>query len=135
MKTVLLAILFGLTFASSVRANSEQLIVEIKTTDSGTSYALDKTMFNLDGDPKTPDEIEGWLREAIKKIGDREAIWIHSDDRTSFKTVLEMLHRFKAAGVKRFVVVTGSGADSQSFLLGSCDEIRLLKTSPAPPRK
>ena len=130
MKTVLLATLFGLTFALSVRACSEQLIVEIRTTDSGISYALDKTMFNLDGNPKTPDEIEGWLREAITKIGDREAIWIHSDHRTSFKTVLEMLQRFKAAGVKRFVVLTGSGADSNIVLSGSCDEIRML-----PPRK
>jgi hypothetical protein len=135
MKTVFLAIVFGLTFASPVRASSEQLIVVIKTTDSGISYALDKTMFNLEGNPKTPDEIEGWLREAIKKIGDREAIWIHPDDRTSFKTVQEMLNRFKAAGVKRFVVMTSFGADSTSFLLGSCDEIRLLKTNPAPPRK
>jgi hypothetical protein len=90
-------------------------------------------MFNLDGNPKTPDEIEGWLREAITKIGDREAIWIRSDDRTSFKTVLEMLHRFKAAGVKRFVVLTNWGANAQSVLSGSCDEIRLLRTSPAPP--
>jgi hypothetical protein len=128
MKTVFLAIVFGLTFAGPVRASSEQLIVKIRTTDSGISYALDKTMINLAGDPKTPDEIEGWLRGAIKKIGDREAIWIHSDDRTSFKTVLEMLHRFKAAGVKRFVVVTDWGADSVSVLTGSCDEIRVLPT-------
>jgi biopolymer transport protein ExbD len=130
MKTVFLAIVLGLTFARPVRASSEQLIVKIRTTDSGISYALDKTMISLAGDPKTPDEIEGWLREAIKKIGDREAIWIHSDDRTSFKTVLEMLHRFKAAGVKRFVVVTDWGADSQPVLTGSCDEIRVV-----PPRK
>lgn len=130
MKTVFLAIVFGLTFARPVRSSGEQLIVKIRTTDSGITYALDKTMINLVGDPKTPDEIEGWLREAIKKIGDREAIWIQPDDRTSFKTVQEMLHRFKAAGVKRFVVMTDLGADSTAFLLGSCDEIRVL-----PPRK
>ncbi len=129
MKTILLVLLLALSFAREGCA-SGPLTVEIMTTDRGVSYTLEKYGLRLDGDPKTPDEIETWLRGAVKAMGDREVIFIHPDDHTSFKTVQEMLRRFKAAGVKRFVVWTGAPNGPNSTLSGSLDDLRLSRLPP-----
>lgn len=111
--------LFAFSLAASARANS-LIIIDITTTGAGTSY-------RLNNQPKSAPEIEGWLREAIGKNGNGDPVFIRPDDRTAFKTVLDMLQRFKAAGVKNFEVFfdakDGDGTRIHS-LVGTADNIR-----------
>jgi len=120
VKATLLILLGALCFAGCCRANSV-IVIEIATTDAGISYTMN-------AQPKTPAEIEGWLREAIRTFGDADPVLVCPDNRTSFKTVLEMLQRFKAAGVKHFevfaVAETDGGTRVRDSLSGTADNIR-----------
>ena len=133
MRTALIIALLALSLTSYAHG-SGAVTIEITTTENGTSYTLHKQGYYADMEAKTPAEIEAWLRGALKKIGEREPIFIYADDRTPFRAVMEMLGRFKAAGVKRFVVCTGTGADVKPALSASFDDIHLhgLDATPSP---
>ena len=131
MKLTILAVCFALALSSCSRANSV-VIIDITTTEAATTYALNNQR-------KTPDEIEAWLREAIKTFGDKDPVLIRPDKQTSFETVLDMIRRFKAAGVKHFQVFTVRVGDGdtriQDSISGITDSIQSDSfTLPSPPR-
>jgi biopolymer transport protein ExbD len=132
MRTTLSILLFALVFASCSRANS-LIVLEIRTTDAGISYTINNQQRN------TPAEVEAWLRLMVSEFGDADPVLIRPDERTSFKTVLDMLQRFKAAGVKRFEVFTDAevrnGARFQHSLSGALDSVRSERVEAAPPPK
>ncbi|HEY5894807.1 MAG TPA: biopolymer transporter ExbD [Chthoniobacterales bacterium] len=101
MRTTLLLWLLAIMLTICARARSP-LLVDITTTDSGSSITFNAV-------PKTPDELEMYLRETVNSWGDHETIIVRPDDKTSFKVVFDILRRLKAAGVKRFEVQAGGG--------------------------
>lgn len=95
--------LFALTvlFAAGCARATSPLLIDIATTENGTTYTLN-------GVSKTPDELGRWFVEFIKEfgpIGDNTVL--RPDDRTTFSTVLDIALRLKAAGVTRIQVVSG----------------------------
>jgi biopolymer transport protein ExbD len=133
MRTTLLIVLLALSFARGALASGPPA-VEIITTDTGIRYVLHKQGYGAIMEDKTPEEIEAWLREWVGKIRDRE-IWLHASERTSFRSVMEMLGRFKAAGVKRFHVCTDPKGKVQSTLSGNFDNVQLGDFKTTPPSK
>jgi hypothetical protein len=101
MRTIFLIVFLALGFARDVDASSV-IAVEITTPDRGTIYALNKGNSSK-AEPATLKEIETWARTAGKEFGG--PILIYTDDRTSFRTVLDLLRLLKAAGITRFEVV------------------------------
>lgn len=134
MKTALLSVVLAFSLTGYLHA-SGAVTIEITTTDAGTSYTLHKQGYYADMAVATLPEIEAWLRGAIKQIGDREPVLIYADDRTPFRTVMDMLRRFKVAGVKRFAVCSGTGADVKPALSASFDDITLHRFDATPPPK
>ncbi|HEV7404113.1 MAG TPA: hypothetical protein VGO11_14330 [Chthoniobacteraceae bacterium] len=130
MKTIVLIFLLTLLAVCDSPANSV-IIIDITTTDAGSSYKLNHQ-------PKTPVEIETLLRAIFKDFVGDDPVFIRPDDRTSFGTVLEMLRRFKAAGVKRFEVVIdprgGERGRTIHSLSGTVDQIssQQVAAQPAP---
>ena len=134
MKTTIIAIFVAFCLGRYAEA-SGAITIEIITNDSGSHYTLHKQGYYADMESMTPGEIEAWLREAIKRIADHDMILIYADDRTPFRAVLDMLRRFKAAGVRNFAVCTGTGADVQPGLSASLDDIHLHSPTVASPPK
>jgi biopolymer transport protein ExbD len=134
MRTTLLVVLFALSFARGALASGPPS-VEIITTDAGIRYVLHKQGYGAIMEDKTPGEIEAWLREWIGKVGEREEIWLHASERTSFRSVMEMLRRFKAAGVKQFLLCTDPKGKVQSVLSGNFDNVQLGDFNTTPPAK
>ena len=124
MRTALLIVFLALCLTGCAHA-SGAVTIEITTAAAGPRYTLHKRGYGSDMEVKTPEEIEAWLRGAIKQIGENEVIFIYADDHIPFRTVVDMLRRFKAAGVRRFAVCTGTGADVQPALSGNIDDLRL----------
>jgi biopolymer transport protein ExbD len=121
MRTALLLILFVLSLNSSAHGSGPTTVV-ITTTDAGVSYALHDYDMRIEKDPQTPDEIETWIRTHAEGRKDQWVV-VCPDARTTYRTVLEMLSRLKAAGVIQFAVVTYEGRNTHS-LIGATDKIR-----------
>jgi hypothetical protein len=122
MKTALLIALLALGLAGDLWA-SGAVSIEITTSEAKPSYALYKQGYGLNREPKTPAEIEAWLRENGKAAA-AEWIFIYVDEHTTFQAVQEMLHRCKAAGVKRYSVITG--LPPAKVLSGMMEDLRAL---------
>jgi hypothetical protein len=124
MKKYLLIAFLALSLPVQMRASSV-IAVEIATTDSGMSYAINKGN-SLEAMPATLGDIETWLRVASKDFAG--PILLYADDRTAFSTVMDMLRLFKTTGVKAFAVVmvekvSGVGIVQHS-LSGTTDKLR-----------
>jgi len=120
MKTTLLLILFVLSLYGSAHG-SGPTTVDITTTDAGVSYTLHDYDMRIEKDHQTPDEIETWIRTHAEGRKDQLVV-VCPDTRTTYQTVFEMLNRLKAAGVKRFAIVTHEGQTTHS-LIGATDKI------------
>lgn len=132
MKIAHVLILLLLSLTNSAHA-SGPITIDINTTDAGVTYDLHDYDLRVEKDRQTPDEIEAWIRKRIAELP-QHLVVIQPDDRTAFKTVFEMLRRFKSAGVNQFAVVTHEGANVHS-VIGSTDKISSTKIDVAPPRK
>jgi hypothetical protein len=96
-------LIFALTvlFAAGCARATSPLLIDITTTDSGTTYTLNSVS-------KTPDELGRWFVDCIKQFGPiMDNTVIRPDNRTTFATVLDIALRLKAAGVTRLQVVSG----------------------------
>lgn len=118
MKTILSAFAMAL-LSMSVARGSGAITVEIRTTGAEIRYTLHT--FGVEGSKESikPEEIEVWLRENTGKgrpYGEsgQELVIIDTDERTSYITVLGMLKRIKAAGVKMFAITTFDGKTMNS---------------------
>ena len=84
----------------------------------------------------TADQVESFLRQAVETFGDADPFLIWPDSRTSFATVLDMLRRFKAAGVKHFEVSTLASTNASEVkhsLWGTDANIKSEPRPAAPP--
>ena len=79
--------------------------VYITTTEAGVSYRLYDWNRRLEKKAKTLEEVSAWSSERVKEHAG-EFVGINADDGTSFKTIMDLLRRLKAAGVKHFVVTS-----------------------------
>ncbi|HEY5892173.1 MAG TPA: hypothetical protein VIT91_02985 [Chthoniobacterales bacterium] len=96
-------VLFALTvlFVAGWARATSPLLIDITTTDRGTTYTLNSVS-------KTPDELGRWFVDTIKQFGPiMDNTVIRPDDRTTFVIVLDIALRLKAAGVTRLQVVSG----------------------------
>ena len=84
------------------------------------TYALHQHGWSDKGETMKPEEIETWMRANQELAGD--LVIVYSDERTSFKAVLELLRRIKSAGVRMFSVVSPDGSTAYS-LSGETDRI------------
>ncbi len=130
MKTALLILLFALSLAGHARASGAPSI-EIITSDAGIGYTLHKEGYGISKETMTPDEIETWLRAHSDHT--RELVIIYPDDRTSFRTVRDILRRLKSAGVRMYSVVTYEDAIMHS-VSGLTDKV-WSERYPTPPAK
>ena len=126
MKTFLLLIVLALSLKEEGRG-SGPVEITISTTDSGIVYTmLDPGYRKRMSDP-TPDQIEAWIQAHPDDESFNSLVTIYPDDRTSFKTVLDTLRRLKAAGRKKFELITResrNGAEIRHMFRGSTDDVR-----------
>jgi biopolymer transport protein ExbD len=119
MRITLLVLLFVCSLAARAAA-SGAVTVTIATTESGARYALHEQGWSDEGETMKLEEIESWMR-ANQKLAS-ELVIVYPDERTSFKTVLELLRRIKSAGVRKFSVVIPDGSTAYS-LSGETEKI------------
>ena len=131
MKAALLILLAVLSLADFARASGAPAI-DIITTEAGVSYIYHDYNRRLEKHPKTLDEIETWLRADLEEA--KEAVIIRPDARTSFKAVLDVLLRLKAAGVKWYIVMNYEGEVTRS-VVGNTDKIEERESAPSGKKK
>jgi biopolymer transport protein ExbD len=129
MRIALLSLLFACCLVARA-AGSGAVTVRITTTDSEVTYSLHPSGWSEKGQIMKPDEIESWIR-ANRKLAS-ELVIVYPDERTSFKTVLELLRRIKSAGVRMFSIVIPDGSTAYSL---SGETGKIWETSGVKPPK
>lgn len=118
MRTTFAALTVALSIVASALASPP--IVRIATTDLGTS-------FTLNDHARTPSEIQDWMRGAVRENAEGTIVLVQTDDRTSFKVVMDTLKLLRDAGIKRFSVSSfielGGGLEVQESLSGTTADI------------
>ncbi|MDB6170930.1 MAG: hypothetical protein JWL59_241 [Chthoniobacteraceae bacterium] len=132
MKTALLLLLL-MVLLNGAALGSGPTTIDIATTNAGVAYVLHDYDMRIDKDHQTPDEIETWIRTHSEgRVG--QVVVICPDERTTYKTVFEMLRRLKAAGAQQFIVATREDV-TDYMLLGTTDKIRSFKDGTVAPPK
>ncbi len=125
MKTALLIALLVFSQIQIAVASGPPLI-KVTTADAGVSYHLENLNARTEKDAKTLEEVEDWLRELLK-VSQEDLVVIYPDERTSFRTVSDLLRRLKAAGVAQYAITTIESRNGTQFshsVVGSTDKIR-----------
>ena len=128
-KPFLLLIFLSLLLLVNGKAlGSGPVEITISTTDSGIAYTMHDPGYRVRMPNPTLDQIEAQLK-AHPDDDDtyNTLVTIYPDDRTSFKTVLDLLRRVKAASRKNFIVITresSNGAEVRHHLRGSTEDVR-----------
>ena len=113
MRAALLLLLLGLLLAPNSSGSGAPEIL-IATAEAGISYRLVDWNRRSEKEVKTLVEVEAWSRDRSKE--NEGTFIIASDDRTSFKAVLDLLRRLKTAGGK-IIIVPDAEKDSGVFSL------------------
>jgi len=125
VKTALCILVSLVGFAAGFCAPTA-IVVEIRTSDTGVTYAVN-------GKVMKADELEAWLRTTINAFGADEPFLLSGDDRTSFKAVVDVLKLFKRAGVKFYEVYsiaeTANGSRVRESVSGTTDGVKSEATS------
>ena len=136
MKTALLIVLLALTLAHPASASGPPDIF-ITTAEAGVSYRLVDWNRRSEKKAKTLEEAGAWSSDRVKE-GAGDVFMIYPDDRTSFRTVLDLLRRLKSAGVKHFsvgAVELREGVEVLHYLRGKTETIESLPgRATAPPK-
>ena len=136
MKSTLSIVLLALALVRTVCASGPPDIF-ISTAEAGISYRLVDHNRRSEKETKSLEETVAWIAGRVSE-GEGAVIMIYPDDRTSFRTVLDLLRRFKTAGVKHFAVgVAESSGHGQvlHYLDGKADMIHSLDGITAPSTK
>ncbi|RYD79257.1 MAG: hypothetical protein EOP84_13270 [Verrucomicrobiaceae bacterium] len=102
-------------------------MVHITTADEGLSFRLQNINHRTEKKVKSLDEVETWLREVCDDKNQGDIVLIYTDNRTSFKTVSDVLRRLKASGVKQYVVTAVESSDEHTHVTGHTDKVWISK--------
>ncbi len=124
MKTVLFILLLTISLAAYACASGPPAIF-VATTETDISYHLVDHNRREEKMAKTLEDVETWSSDLVKENA-AELVMIYPDDRTSFRTVLDLLRRLKTAGVNHFSVGAAEsieGAEVFHYFRGKTETI------------
>jgi hypothetical protein len=136
MKTTLLIVLVALCLARPAQASGPPDIF-ISTAETGISYRLVDHNRRSEKQAKTLEEVGAWSSDRVKE-GAGDVFMVYPDDRTSFKTLMDVLRRLKTAGVRQFAAgsaESNAGVEVLHYLQGKMDMIHSAQGSAAPAAK
>jgi hypothetical protein len=134
MKPWIVSVLAGVVLTHHVRASGATMI-DISTTDEGVSYAMHDYNYRTELSFQRAEELEAWMQKHYAEDKQKgPGVWLRPDDRTTFKTVFDLMLRFKGTNLE-VMLLEGKVGNDRMVATWRLEEFKVNKMAPDKPEK